>query len=301
MTAGVRLLLPNGAVHVLPLGGFLGRSVHCALRIDDPAISEAHALLSWRGGELRLIALRRRLAVQGQPVEETRVFEGDEIELAPGFVIEVLEVVLPAHVLVLEGPGLPTQLLPDVAAIGLGPPPTLSARTMPDAAAILWQSPDAPPPGARIRLADGAEITPDPDGYFTLGTTRFRIRATPTGSVADAATGRPSEREALLVRIDGDVVHLRVGSREVDFQGVQGRLLRLLAVAGVAYDWAPLASRVWTDRADWDLLRSRLDTTVSRIRRRLKTVGFAPSLLRTNGAGGFVLALEPRDVVDVVS
>ena len=105
----------------------------------------------------------------------------------------------------------------------------------------------------------------------------------------------------MLVRIDGDAVQLSAGGHAVDFHGVQGRLLRALAVERTPCAWAPLASRVWTDRADWDLLRSRLDTTVSRIRRRLKEAGLTPSLLRTNGAGGFVLALELRDVVDVVA
>jgi len=295
--ASVRFLLPNGSVHVLPLGGIVGRSPYSAVHIDDPAISEAHALLSWRGGELRLIALRRRFAVRGQAVEAVRLFEGDEIELAPGWAIEILEVTLPPHVLTLEGAGLPTQLLPDVAALTLGPPPTLSTRISPSADATLWQSSEMPPPGVRIRSSDGGEITPDSDGNFALGGQRFRILAVPTRSVADAATGRPSQREALSVTLDGELVRIGDISRTIEFQGVQGRLLRILTVERVACDWPTLASRVWTDRADWDALRSRLDTTVSRIRQRLKSVGFAPALLRSNGAGGFLLALEERDHV----
>ena len=89
-----------------------------------------------------------------------------------------------------------------------------------DAAAILWQSPDAPPPGARIRLADGAEITPDPDGYFTLGTTGFRIRATPTPRGSSRWTGptcgparRPAGGRPSTARSTGDA---RGGGRTRD-------------------------------------------------------------------------------------
>lgn len=298
MGPSVRLLLPSGVVREMPLGATIGRSPHNAIRLDDPAISEAHALLSWRSGELRLVALRRRFSLRGQIVEEARLFEGDEIELAPGVVLEVLEVTLPHEVLVLEGPGLPSQLLPDVAALVLGPPPSLSTRIAHDAAAILWQSPDAPPPGVKVRRSDGSETHVGADGCILIGDLRFTLRAVPTGAVADAATGRPSDREPLSVELCGeDCVRIADVARGIEFQGVQGRLLHILASARASCDWPTLAGRVWSDRADWDALRSRLDTTVSRIRRRLREVGFQPALLRTDGSGGFVLALESRDSV----
>lgn len=299
MVPAVRLLLPSGRVGELPIGATIGRSPYSAVRLDDPEISEAHALLSWRAGELRLVALRRRFSLRGHVAEEARLYEGDEIELAPGIVVEVLEVRMPRDLLVVEGPGLPSQLLPDVAAIVLGPPPSLSTRLVPDAAAILWQSTDAAAaPRVRARFPDGSETELGLDGVVLVGGLPFVVRAVPTGTVADAATGRASERAALSIELDGeDVVRISDLARDVEFVGVQGRLLNVLARARAACDWPTLAGRVWSDRGDWDALRSRLDTTVSRIRRRLREVGFQPALVRTDGAGCFVLALEGKDSV----
>ena len=57
MLALARFRLPDGSVETLCAGDIVGRIWSAALRIDDPDISEAHALLSLRGEGLWLLAL----------------------------------------------------------------------------------------------------------------------------------------------------------------------------------------------------------------------------------------------------
>src|SRR5690606_9907840 len=85
MNVSVRFLVseePPLCVDV-PAGGFIGRSPFATLHLDDPRVSEAHALVSLRHGSLYLLALRRRFAVDGRPADELRLAEGQLIELAP--------------------------------------------------------------------------------------------------------------------------------------------------------------------------------------------------------------------------
>ena len=76
MRATVRLRLPDGSVDHLGPGDIIGRTWTAALRLDDPGVSEAHALVSLRGETLKLLALRGRFLVDGQP--------SVDVDLAPG-------------------------------------------------------------------------------------------------------------------------------------------------------------------------------------------------------------------------
>lgn len=55
----------DGRRHELFPGDFIGRLDRAALRIDHPAISEAHALVSARGEALWLRQLRGRIGLEG--------------------------------------------------------------------------------------------------------------------------------------------------------------------------------------------------------------------------------------------
>lgn len=92
MTAWVRFRLPSGDEVRVGEGGLVGRAAQAQLRLTGGGVSEGHALVSRRGGELRLLALRGRLRVRGAPLAEVplrpalRVWLGSEVEL------EVVEV-----------------------------------------------------------------------------------------------------------------------------------------------------------------------------------------------------------------
>ncbi len=109
--ATVRLLAPDESAVVLGAGDLIGRMPSAALMVDDARVSEAHAMVSLRGGELRLLGLRGMFAVDGKPVQDLVLQPGVEFELAPGLLFSVLEVELPKAVLAVEGEGLARQIL----------------------------------------------------------------------------------------------------------------------------------------------------------------------------------------------
>lgn len=65
MQVFARFRLPDDRLVDAAPGDILGRLPTAAVRLNDPRISEAHALVSLRGRTLRLLALRGRFAVAG--------------------------------------------------------------------------------------------------------------------------------------------------------------------------------------------------------------------------------------------
>ena len=66
MSPYVIFQLPNGEVAKATPGSILGRLSSASVRIDDPRVSEAHALVSLRGSELKLLTLRGSIRVDGR-------------------------------------------------------------------------------------------------------------------------------------------------------------------------------------------------------------------------------------------
>ena len=109
-----------------------------SVQLNDGRVSEAHALVSLRGRELRLLSLRGRFAVNGKTVGQVPLETGQTIFLAPGLAIEVLEVQLPESVLALEGEGIPRVVLSGVATVLAGPPVSVQSRYLPEGQAHIW-------------------------------------------------------------------------------------------------------------------------------------------------------------------
>lgn len=92
MSAFVRFRLADGAEVEVGEGGLVGRATTAQLRVQGSGISEAHALVSLRGRELRIHALRGKVVINDVPVAEAtlrarqRVVLGSEVEL---LVVEV--------------------------------------------------------------------------------------------------------------------------------------------------------------------------------------------------------------------
>lgn len=285
MRAGARFMVPTQPTSMfLPVGGIVGRSTYATLHVDDPRVSEAHALLSLRGGRLRLLALRRRFAVDGQTHDDLALIEGQLVELAPGLSLEVLALELPSHLAMIEGDGIPRQLLPDAAFIRTDPP-TLSASFLADADGVVWSSTDR----LRLRLADGAESDLAPGLPFELAGRRLQIDLVPIDELREVATVPIHEAGSVQVAVDDERVTISLGERRVSFDGVPARFLSVLHRTGGALDWATLSSRVWTDEHDWGALRRRLDVTLARIRKRLRESGLSPTIVRSDGQGSFAL------------
>lgn len=297
MRAYVRLRGPDGTCYELVHGDLIGRLWSAAMPIDDARVSEAHAMISLREQELRLIALRGAFAVNGRPSNEVALVPGLEILLARGLAIEVEAVHLPATVLALEGQGLPRQMLPGVASITVHPEPRLLAGFHERADAWIWCTGEE---NWRIRHP-GGEATPLlAGGRVLIGGAPFVAVEVPLAVAGQAATRQQGGVGApLRIVANFDTVHIhRDGSVVLVLGGVPARIVSELVALGGPSHWSVLAGQLWPREDDADVTRSRLDVNLSRLRRKLREARVRTDLVHTDGAGSVELLLYPHDVVE---
>lgn len=290
MRASARLRGPDGRWFELVHGDVIGRLVSAAMPLDDARVSEAHAMVSLREGELRLIALRGLFAVDGHPVGEATLRPGMRLFLAQDLAIDVEDVQLPTTVLGLEGPGLRRQMLPGVCSVVPGP--RLVAGFVEDAAAWVWNDGD----GWRVRRGQG------PPENLRPGDTVGELVAVeiPILAAGQAATRRQGAVDApLRIVARYDTVHIHREGEEVGvLSGLLARIVSELVAMGGPVHWATLASQLWPKETDPDVTRSRLDVNLSRLRRRLRELRLRADLVRADGAGSIELLAYAHDVIE---
>ena len=71
-----------------------------------------------------------------------------------------------------------------------------------------------------------------------------------------------------------------------------------LVTVGGPIGWQALASELWPEEDEPSILRSRLDVTLSRLRRKLREARLRPDLVGTDGVGKVELLLHPNDTVE---
>lgn len=296
MPASVTLQLPDASRRTLVPGDLVGRMPSAALHLTDIRISEAHGLISLRGAQLKLLALRGRFVVDGKVETDVVLEEGLVVEPAPGLELTVVEVVLPQAVLALEGDGLGRQVLRDPSSLFLLPRPALEPKYVPDAAAHLWTV------GADWRLQiKGHEAQALTAGdVFSIGSIHFRAvldQVAPTGLADTRLDQGPQAPLQLVTRYD--TVHLhRQGEPTVSLDGLMARIVSELAAMNGSAPWEAVAAEVWPEEQDRNVLRRRWDVYLARLRRKLRQAGVRPSLVRANGRGAIELHLLPHDTVD---
>lgn len=281
------------AVAVEP-GHFIGRSAAAALRLREPGVSEAHALVSLRGSSLRLLALRGRFLVDGALETEVELEEGQEITLAHGVVLTVEEVSLPTWVLGLLGDGLPRQILAPIASLTTADGPRLTAGFTVDHEALIWSD------GERfyLRRAGQEELEATPGLAFEVNGQRFTFVSVPLEDSATPLTAQDDSCETPLVIVARyDSVHVTQGRTQVIVTGLPARLLSDLAVMRVPAEWDVVARDLWPDDADPQSLRQKWDRILSRLRRQFRTEGMRADLLRSDGCGRVELILRDTDRV----
>lgn len=293
--AGVRLRLPDGALVFASHGAVVGRLASCAVHVDDPGISEAHALVSLRGGAFRLLALRGRLAVDGALANEATLSPGREIQLTPEHTLRVERVQLPRAVLALEGDGLVRQALPTSCALTADPALRLWPRFHAHAAAWIWSN------GAEwnLRLAADGKTRPLRDGErFRVGDHELRTSLMPLSDAGGATTLGPApDLEPLHIEACFDVVHIRRPSTPpLSLAGLSARIVSELITLGGTADWHVLAGELWRDD-DLHAQRRRFDVGMVRLRKKLRAARVRPNLVCALGNGVVELVLHPRDVV----
>jgi len=296
MRVFARIGLRDGTVIDLGPGDIIGRLPWAALRVNDPRISEAHALVSLRGPSLKLLALRGRFHVGGQVVNEVVLEPGIVLQLAADIELRVLAIGLPRAVLAIEGVELPRQILPPVAALIAGDPPSLLPRFDPKAAALFWS--DGDDFYAQIAAGTGERVVVHEGFAFRVDTREFRIVSVDL----DLASQRNTERNDLSVAplkliLRYDSVHIHRGDETIIVSGIPARILTEAALFRMPVEWRTVAQMLWTQESDDVSLRQKWDRGLARLRQKLREARLRVDMLHTDGAGRVELALGPRDTV----
>jgi len=300
----VRVRLADGREHSLLPGDVIGRMPRAALRIEDPRISDAHALVSLRGAELKLLALRGRMSVDGRPTSAVTLTTGARVVLGGFLALNVLDVSLPERVfaLTISAPGqddLGPLAIDGVTAVHADVPPRVVAGFDPDAALIAWVDDS----GAFLRPRDEPDRHLGPGEELACAGLRVRVASVALNALESSSTLEQGRFDnPLTLTLHYDTVHVRpaVGAIVV-FDGLAARLLSEIAQLRTPTSWLDLARLVWDDEDDEHVLRYRWDQATSRIRRKLRVGGVRADLLRSTGAGLVELFLGPEDRVEDLS
>lgn len=289
----VWIRLPDNSVVALGHGDLIGRVWTAALVLDDPRVSEGHAMISVRGGELWILALRRRIAIDGRNVGEERLRAGQAIELAERLVLHVERVELPREVFAVEADGLPAVALPAVAALRGRPRPSIAGRHDPDAPCGIWTT------GEGWKRAMDGTTTPLQIGdiWQVEGVTFRAVALALGGGGVTRLTGGVDPPLRIVVAFDTAQVQ-RGEDPPVLFAGQAARVLSELVALGGPAAWDVVARELWPDEPDEYLLRKKWDVVLGRLRARLREGRIRVDLVRAAGTGQVELLLRPGDVVE---
>ena len=295
MRAYAKIRLPDGNRRDLGSGDIIGRMATAALVLDDARVSEAHALITLRAGELRLLPLRGRCAVDGDLVSEAVLEPDMVIEPAPGLELLVEEVQLPESVMALQGEELPLQVLNAVVSLRTHPVPSLLPRYVGDADAHIWAT------GSewRVRVGEGPAEPLLPGRELVINGRRFIALTTSLeGAVQSPTRAAGGHSQPLRVIARFDTVHIHRGAElQLVLDGLAARLVSELVTAQVPIDWDTLAAGLWRDSDDRNVLRRRWDVLLARLRRKLRSSGVPTDLVRASGNGLVELLLRPGDAL----
>lgn len=289
----MRIRLSEGRVVDLGPESVIGRMRSAALHLNDPAISEAHALVSLRGSQLKLLALRGRFRADGEPTPEVTLRAGQTIELGPELTVFVEQVSLPTEVLAVRAHNLPLQILPPVASITAATGELVPGFS-PNAEALLWIDGDA----VHVRrpgLSD--ELLVAGAALDVAGTTFVIERMSLERAGVGATLGRGVDARIQIV-LRFDTVHVLTGGRVAAIDGIPARILCELAELGGPVEWRMAAAEIWPEERDDALLRRNWDAGLSRLRRALLEHHIRGDLVRSAGRGRIELFLRPGDTVE---
>ncbi|MDX2090033.1 MAG: hypothetical protein SFX73_19405 [Kofleriaceae bacterium] len=296
MVPEVRFRRPDQRVVSAGPGAIVGRLYSADVRIDDARVSEAHAYVSLRGSHLVLLALRGRIRIDGRDVPRLELEDGQHIELALGVELVVEEVSIPDHVLALDIPGSPRQILLGVTSVVASPVPRLVSGYAPEAAAVLWSD------GLAWRIQEGAQRgRPVRNGtVFVVGGVEIRAVVVAGARAGVVETVPRTAHDRLRIVSQFDTVHIwREDARApCVLTGMPARLVSELLALGGPVRWTELVELLWRDEADPATLRHRLDILLMKTRRQLTAAGVRRDLLTSHRNGWIELLVYPGDTAD---
>lgn len=277
-------------------GEFIGRSDLASMCLDDPRVSEAHAMVSLRGQSLKLLALRGRFRVGGKVRAEITLRAGMSLELAQGLEIECVSISLPRALLGLQSEGLPVMMLMGTMTLHLEHTPRVTPGYDATGDVVFWavgaqwraSIQGAAPRG--ISIGDTLEI----DG------THLEIVAVPLEDAAHTRTRR-TLRTPLCFRSLGDAVRIeREDAPDLLISGIPGKICAALVDDGPTLNWRDVTSRVWPNDASMEAaLRRRFDAGLARLRSKLEQVSaLQEEFIELDGAGMISLKLTEQDQME---
>lgn len=292
-TPTATFLLPDGVEVEVHPGGIVGRLAHAAVFIDDPRISEAHAMLSLRGGWLVLLALRGTLTVGRRPATRIKLKPGLLIELVPGVQLEVTRVELPEVLLALEEAGQPPlPLLGSVYSVPRDPAAPVESGYLPDAVAHLWCAAN----GWRARVGQEGSVALRAGEELVLGARRLRVVEQASEDAGVGATIQAQQSVGGMVIVARfETVHLHSpDGTSIKIPGIGARIICELVSFGAPVPWEMAARTLWQE-SDLHALRCNWDRHLGRLRARLRDAGIRDNLVQPDGRGNVELFLLPGD------
>lgn len=291
---------PDGRRYEVAAGGILGRLAGAALRIDNPRVSEAHALVTLRGDALVLMALRGGLAVDGHLVSQVPLRPEMRVTLTDDLSFVVEQVHMPPRVLALRGAdGQVVPLVGEVLSLMFSPDLDVRHRYEGQAAAHLWSTGT----GWRFSTLSGQVRELRPGQRLDMGGRQVEVIEVNIADIALPSTrlrGRIGPALRLLpayagVRIDVD------GRPPVLIKGIPGRILSELCDYQESVDWSLVAQQIWPEERDVARLRKNWDRNLSSLRAKLTEAGIRPDLVHLDGRGNVELYLLPGDTRETES
>ncbi|MEN0068344.1 MAG: hypothetical protein AAGA48_39860 [Myxococcota bacterium] len=291
----MQIRLPDGQSVRLSPGALIGRLSSAEVRFADPTVSEAHAMVSLRGRQLKLLSLRRWFEVEGKRCSELVLAAGQRIALAPEVVLVVERVSVAPLVMALAGASPePYELSAAVHSLVEGPHGlAIQAGFEPNASAHISSSTD----GWVLRQRDGTTVDLRADMTFKVAETPLEVVLV---AVRGGLTTAPSPSTSRPMRIVAkfDTVHLHPEGRpSTVLTGIAARIIsELVAMGGGPVEWGVVAGEIWIQDDD-RLLRQNWDRNMRHLRSRLRSVGIRDDLVRPDGKGNTELFLLPGDEV----
>jgi hypothetical protein len=289
----VDLLLPDGDRVRLSPGAVIGRVSWAEVRFADPRVSEAHAMVSLRGRQLKLLALRRWFEVGGKRCSEVVLAPGQRITLAPEVTLVVEAVSVESRVLALAGiEPEPCELSASVhSLVEEGEALRLEPGFVPDALAHVCSSTD----GWVLRDEHGDTVPLTAGTSCTIGGHEVSVVLVDVGDQGTTLfTPNASRPLTIVARVD--TVHLHAeGHPSRVLTGIAARIIsELVLLGGGPVSWAVVAREIWSQDDD-RLLRQNWDRNMRHLRSRLRSLGVRDDLVRPDGKGNTELFLLPGD------
>lgn len=284
--AWVRFRLGASTADLYP-GCIIGRSWRSDLVVNDPRVSEVHAVVSLRGGSLKLRRLGGNLRLFGMPIEAAVLRPGQRIALADDLEILVDDIILPEQ--------LPAIQIGDADPIPLDGPRVWvkngTVHSRPTSGAIeIWAVDEDWFVGSPNRPL--TEPVPFEGQWLRMVYLKREDAEVPS-------TRARQLYQPLQILARYDTVQLRQADQPVlVLSGNPARLITELAEMGSPVSWRVVAGELWPAQPT-EVLRRRWDKCLASLRGKLRAARIRPDLVRSTG-GQVSLVLLGEDDLRVV-